>query len=54
MLLGYIIAELIHQQDIKKLKYNQLIAEYYQKQLWQFISIDEWLEAHIEKSRIGK
>ena len=25
---------------------NSLIAEYFQRQLWQFISIDEWLDNH--------
>lgn len=47
MILGYICAEVWHRRDIRRMKAvqqrNALIAEYMDKQLWQFISLDEWL-----------
>lgn len=27
----------------------ELIVEYFERQLWQFISIDEWLDSHKEQ-----
>jgi hypothetical protein len=32
---------------MSKEKYNALVAEYFERQLWQFISIDEWIEGHL-------
>lgn len=31
---------------MSKQRYDALVAEYMRDQLWQFISIDEWLAAH--------
>ena len=48
MVLGMLLAELWHRRDLRAYKRAQLIAEYMDRQLWQFISLDEWLakEAH--------
>jgi len=33
-------------KDISKMRRQQLISEFHDRQLWQFISIDEWLSAN--------
>ena len=47
MLCGVIGAEIWYRIDKRSREANQhemLVAEYFDKQLWQFISIDEWLK----------
>lgn len=45
-------AELLHNLRVatklarERRRPESLIAEFFEQQLWQFISIDEWLEAH--------
>lgn len=34
-------------------RYNALIAEYFERQLWQFVSIAEWLAAHKGETECG-
>ncbi len=50
MILGYIFAEILHRSDIRKMKASQrrnaLVAEYMDRNLWQFISLDEWLRGN--------
>lgn len=47
---GAIVAEFKHRSDIKALRRGQgrnaLIAEYFDGQHWQFLSIEEWLRAN--------
>lgn len=49
-LFGAAAAELVHRRDIRKLQRGQrrdaLIAEYFARQCWQFLSIDEWLKGN--------
>lgn len=33
---------------MSKQRHDALVAEFMRDQLWQFISIDEWLDAHRE------
>lgn len=47
MSLGYLIAELLHRRMKKKMKREQLICEFIDKQYWQFISLKEWLDKNL-------
>lgn len=55
MLLGYVLAELSHRRTIRMMKATQrrnaLKAEFLDKQLWQFISLDEWLDKNEDTAR---
>lgn len=54
MLCGVIGAEIWYRIDGRKRKNCQrkaLIVEFFDRQLWQFVSIDEWLEANLRRSR---
>lgn len=55
MLFGYAMAELSHRRMLRKMKAaqrrNELVAEFVDKQLWQFISLDDWLTKHPEIAR---
>lgn len=55
-IIGFCFAEFVHRRNVKKMKSEQqrnaLIAEFIDKQLWQFLSLDEWLvQAAKEDSR---
>lgn len=53
ILIGYAVAEIIHRSMIKKMEIQQrrnaLIAEFIDKQIWQFLSLEEWLEAELRR-----
>lgn len=56
MIFGFLIAAIIHHllqtEKVKnEQKRNALIAEYMDKQLWQFISLDEWLKTSPTKEK---
>lgn len=50
MILGYVFAEVCHRRAIRQMRASQLrnalVAEYVDKQLWQFVSLDEWLRGN--------
>ena len=50
MILGYVFAEVSHRRTIRRMRASQLrnalVAEYVDKQLWQFVSLDEWLRGN--------
>jgi hypothetical protein len=52
LLVGYALAEGWHRISVKRMyveqRRNALVAEFFDKQLWQFISLDEWLEKNQE------
>ena len=52
MAVGYLVAEIWHRISIRRSetarRRNALIAEYFDKQLWQFISMDEWIKGQKE------
>ncbi len=47
---GYAFAEVCHRRAIRRMQASQsrnaLVAEYVDKQLWQFVSLDEWLRGN--------
>jgi hypothetical protein len=47
MILGGVFAEVVHRIAVRRMRASQLrnalVAEYVDKQLWQFVSLDEWL-----------
>lgn len=53
MLIGYALAEIVHRSSIKKMKVEQrrnaLVAEFIDKKIWQFLSLEEWLEAELRR-----
>ncbi len=53
VLLGFGLAEIWHQVCVRRYarvrRRTELIAEFTEKQLWQFISLDEWLNGQKEK-----
>ena len=53
MLCGVIGAEIWYRIDKRSREVNQrekLIVEFFNRRLWQFVSIDEWLEANLRRS----
>ena len=50
MILGYAIAEIWHRIANVRQRASRsreaLIAEFVDKQLWQFVSLDEWLQGN--------
>lgn len=45
--IGYLIAEISYRKMKNKMKREQLICEFMDKQYWQFISLDEWLDKNL-------
>lgn len=50
LILGFGFAEVVHRVAIRRMRVSQLrnalVAEYVDKQLWQFVSLDEWLQGN--------
>lgn len=51
MLLGAALAEAWWRNIRRQSKREALTAEFLDKQLWQFISLDEWLEGNKQKAK---